>query len=296
MSSCAEWTAECVLDAKAVLAEGPCWLEDRQALLWVDIEGSRICLFDPTSGEHRQWQTPSHVGVAVPTRKHDWLAATQQGFARLDPENGQWTPLVDPESHLPGNRFNDGKCDPQGRFWAGSIAYDRTPGAASLYRLDANLAVRKMLPDVSTSNGLTWSLDGTTFYYIDTPTRRVDAFDFDGATGEISGRRTILNVPEEMGKPDGMTIDRDGMLWIALWGGHCVSRWNPQNGELLGRVHVAAERVSSCCFGGPDYRQLYITTARTGLSDEALRDQPLAGGIFRVETGHQGLPCTPFAG
>jgi len=296
MSGIPEWTAECVLDAKATLAEGPCWLESHQALLWVDIEGSSICLFDPQTGDNQKWPTPSHVGVAVPTRCGDWLAATQHGFLRLDPATGEITMLVDPEEELPRNRFNDGKCDPQGRFWAGSISYDRTPGAASLYRLDENLSVQRMLADVSTSNGLTWSLDGSTFYYIDTPTRRVDAFDFSPTTGEISHRRTVIRVPEEMGKPDGMTIDREGMLWIALWGGWCVSRWDPVQGELLGRVHVAAERVSSCCFGGPDFSQLYITTARSGLDQEGLDNQPLAGGLFRVETGHQGLPCTPFAG
>lgn len=296
MTGIQEWTADCVLDGKATLAEGPCWLEAEQALLWVDIEGSRIGLFEPATGDNREWPTPCHVGVVVPTTRGDWLAATQQGFFRFDPQTGELEPLVDPESDLPGNRFNDGKCDPQGRFWAGSIAYDRTPGAASLYCLDRDLQVRKMLADVSTSNGLTWSLDGTTFYYIDTPTRRVDAFDFAVESGEISQRRTVISIPEEMGKPDGMTIDRDGMLWVALWGGSCVSRWDPRTGTLLGKVHVAAERVSSCCFGGPDYRQLYITTARSGLSPEALESQPLAGGLFCVELEHQGLAPTPFAG
>ncbi len=294
--SVAEWTAECVLDAKATLAEGPSWLAGRQALLWVDIESSRVHLFDPATGADQTWELPSHVGVAVPTAHGDWLAATQQGFIRLDPESGALTRLSDPEADLPRNRFNDGKCDPQGRFWAGTISYDRTPGAASLYRVDAALTVTKMVSDVSTSNGLTWSLDGRTMFYIDTPTRRVDAFDFDAVAGTLANRRTVIRVPEELGKPDGMTIDRKGMLWVALWGGSCVTRWNPGTGELLGRVHVAAERTSSCCFGGPDYDTLYITTARSGLTEEALARQPLAGGIFAVRTGQQGLPCRLFAG
>jgi sugar lactone lactonase YvrE len=291
-----QWTAQCVLDAKAVLAEGPCWLEDQQKLLWVDIEGSRVHVFDPASGEDRYFDMPSHVGVAVPTERGDLLAATQKGFVRLDPATGAITPLFDPEADLPGNRFNDGKCDPQGRFWAGSIAYDRTPKVASLWRLDAQLNVQRMVADVSTSNGLTWSLDGKTMYYIDTPTRRVDAFDFDGPSGEIRGRRTIIRVPEDMGKPDGMTIDGQGMLWVALWGGWAVSRWNPDSGALLGKIEVPVERVSSCCFGGPDFRTLYITTARSGLSPDALDAQPLAGGLFHVTTGYQGGPCVRFAG
>jgi sugar lactone lactonase YvrE len=290
------WQAECVLDIKATLAEGPCWLEDRQKLLWVDIEGSKVNLFDPASGKNQAWPAPSHVGVAVPTRRGDFLLATQQGFMRLDPESGQLSPLVDPESHLPGNRFNDGKCDPQGRFWAGSIAYDRTPEVASLYRLTPELQYERMVDKVSTSNGMAWSLDGRTMYYIDTPTRRVDAFDFDGERGVIANRRTVIRVPEQLGKPDGMTIDREGMLWVALWGGRCVTRWDPARGELLGRIEVAAERVSSCCFGGTDYRTLFITTARTGLSPEALDLQPLAGGLFAAEPGYQGLPPMRFGG
>jgi sugar lactone lactonase YvrE len=265
-------------------------------MLWVDIEGCRVGLFDPAGKANRTWPMPVHVSVAVPTRRGDFLAATRDGFVRLNPETGVLTPLADPEADLPGNRFNDGKCDPQGRFWAGSISYERTPEVCSLYRLDASLQVRRMVTRVSTSNGLAWSLDGRTMYYIDTPTRRVDAFDFDGSTGEIANRRTIIRVPEELGKPDGMTIDREGMLWVALWGGRAVSRWNPLSAELLGKVQVAAERVSSCCFGGADYDTLYITTARTGLSDEALTAQPMAGGLFAVQTGHRGLPCVPFAG
>lgn len=296
MAPIAEWTASCVLDAKATLGEGPSWLPERRVLLWVDIESALVCLFDPATGGNRVWKLPSHVGVAVPTVRGDLLVATQRGFVRLELETGSVTPLLDPEADVPGNRFNDGKCDPQGRFWAGSIAYDRTPGAASLYRLDPSLDVRKMVSQVSTSNGLAWSLDGKVLYYIDTPTRRVDAFDFDGGSGDIANRRTIIKVPEDLGKPDGMTIDQEGMLWVALWGGWCVTRWNPATGELLGKVHVAAERTSSCCFGGDSHDMLYITSARTGLDSEALSRQPLAGGVFAVHTGHRGLPCVPFGG
>lgn len=290
------WKAECVLSIPAVLGEGPCWLDDQRVLVWVDIESSQVCRFDPATGLNRSWTMPSHTGSAVPTLRGDLLVSTQQGFFRLDPDTGAQTFIVDPERDLPGNRFNDGKCDPQGRFWAGTISYDRTPGAASLYRLDAQLRVTRMLDNVTTSNGMAWSNDGRTMYYIDTPTRRVDAFDFDPQQGTIANRRTVIAVPESLGKPDGMTIDRDGMLWVALWGGYCVSRWDPLRGELIGKVEVAAERTSSCCFGGPELRHLYITTARTGLDAQAIARQPLAGCLFCAEVDAQGRPCSRFAG
>lgn len=291
-----EWSAACVLDAKATLAEGPNWLEATQTLLWVDIEQSRICFFEPTSGQNRVLQLDNHVGVAVPTHSGDLLAATFGGFVRVDVETGSVTPICDPESDLPRNRFNDGKCDPLGRFWAGSISYDRTPGAANLYCLEASGEVTRRLNGVSTSNGLAWSEDCTTFYYIDTPTRRVDRFDYEPESGTISNRTTIIRVPEAIGKPDGMTIDREGMLWVALWGGGAVTRWNPRTGEMIGRIPLPAERITSCCFGGPDYDQLYITSARTGLTDEELEAQPLAGGLFCASVGVAGYPCVPFAG
>jgi sugar lactone lactonase YvrE len=296
-----EWSAECVLDAQATLAEGPSWLEETQTLLWVDIEESRICLFDPSSGKNRVLQLPNHVGVAVPSTNGDLVAATFDGFVRVDLASGAMTPIADPEQALPRNRFNDGKCDPRGRLWAGSISYDREPGAANLYRLtggsgDHDAEVQLMLDGVSTSNGLAWNEDGTAFYYIDTPTRQVDRFDYDAESGAISNRTTVIQVPEELGKPDGMTIDREGMLWVALWGGSAVTRWNPQTGELIGRIPLPAERITSCCFGGADYQQLFITCARTGLTDDQLRQQPLAGGIFRADVGVSGYPCVAFSG
>ncbi len=296
MSRVAHWKSDCIWQANALLAEGPCWLPERQALLWVDIESSEVHCLDPYGKNEQVWKMPCHVGVAVPTRRGDFLTATRDGFMRLDPNTGAITTLVDPENDRPGNRFNDGKCDPQGRFWAGTLSYQRTPHAAALYRLDPDLSVHRMLADVTTSNGLAWSLDGHTMYYIDTPTRRVDAFDFDPHTGSICNRRTVVTIDESLGKPDGMTIDVEGMLWVALWGGWAVGRWNPQTGQLLGKVEVPVERTSSCCFGGPDYATLFITTARTGLVPAALEQQPLAGSLFAVETGIRGLPPVPFAG
>jgi sugar lactone lactonase YvrE len=204
--------------------------------------------------------------------------------------------VTDPEQDLPGNRFNDGKCDPAGRFWAGTLALDGTPKVASLYRIDADLSVHKMLGEVSCSNGIVWTLDGQTMYYIDTFLRRVDAFDYEYQTGEISGRRVAFEIPSEMGFPDGSTLDSEGMLWVALWQGGAVSRWNPETGELLQVVKVPAPNVTSCAFGGPNLDRLYITTARNGMSDQALAEHPLAGGVFFADVSATGLPAFAFAG
>ena len=291
-----EFKAECVLEAQATLGEGSWWDADIERLWWVDIESSLVCRYNPANGANRTWPMGAHVGTLVPTLKGDLITAGFHGFQRLDPESGKVTDVIDPEADRPNTRFNDGKCDPQGRFWAGTIPYDRTPGAANLYVLDANLKVRQALDNLGNSNGLTWNAAGDTMYYIDTPTRRVDAFDFDGATGSISNRRQVVRVPDDMGKPDGMTIDAEGMLWVCLWGGWAVSRWDPQSGELLAKVNLPVKRVTSCAFGGADLEDLYITTARSGMEAEELSEQPLSGGLFRAHPGVQGVPLPKFAG
>jgi sugar lactone lactonase YvrE len=205
--------------------------------------------------------------------------------------------IADPEAHLPGNRFNDGKCDPAGRFWAGTmrIAEDQV-GAGSLYCLDRDLTVRKMWEGITIANGIAWSSDAKTMYYIDTPTCAVAAFDYDLATGSIANRREIIRTPKEAGFPDGMTIDAEGMLWVAYWQGWRVVRWDPSTGEMLATVELPVERVTAPWFGGPNLDELYITTARIGLSDEARAQQPLAGSLFRARVGVAGLPAFEFAG
>ena len=176
------------------------------------------------------------------------------------------------------------------------MAYDESEGAGSLFVLDADLSVRTMADNVSISNGLAWSADGHTLYYIDTPTCRVDAFDFDPDTGNISNRRTVLRIPDGMGYPDGMSIDEEDMLWIAFWDGWGVRRWDPRTGKELARIEVPAARTTACCFGGENVDQLFITSARTGLSDADLAQQPHAGGLFQVDVGVRGRSTNQFAG
>jgi sugar lactone lactonase YvrE len=289
-------SVELIIDAHATLAEGPVWDSRTQRLFWVDILERRVHSFDPQNGAQQVFEIGQYVGAAVPRRSGGLLLAVQHGFAHLDLATGAVTPLLAVEAHLPDNRFNDGKCDPAGRFWAGTMSLNNKHGAGSLYRLDADHAVHRMVADVSISNGLAWNSDHTTMYYIDTPTLTVTAFDYDHASGAVTNRRVVVTLPAGSGGPDGMTIDAEGMLWVAHWGGFCVSRWNPATGEMLQKIDLPTAHVTSCCFGGPNLDELYITTASYGLSDEARTTQPAAGGIFRARPGVRGLPADSYAG
>jgi len=288
-------TADCVLDAKAVLGEGPVWRAETQDLVWVDIESARVCCFNPATGENQTWDVGEKPGLAVPTKQGDLILGTSVGFVRLDLASGVLSPIIDPEQDLPNNRFNDGKVDPEGRLWAGTMGMDETPNVGSLYRLNRNLSADKLFDQVSISNGMAWTSDQKTFYYIDSPTRRVDVFDCDMAGGTVSDRRTAFGLPEGMGYPDGMCIDNEGMLWVALWQGWGVARF-ALGGALLAKVEVPVECVTSCCFGGENWDELYITTSSRDLDETGRAEQPLAGGLFRCRPGVSGPPTNLFLG
>lgn len=289
--------AELILDAKALLGEGPIWDARRQALYWVDIAGCAVHIFDPAAGSDRAIDVGQPVGTVVPRRSGGVMVALRDGFAALDTETGRLTLIADPEAHLPQNRFNDGKCDPAGRFWAGTMrqAEDRA-GAGSLYRLDPDGSVHKMWEGITVANGLAWSLDARTMYYIDTPTKMVVAFEYDIATGAIANPRPVVSTPDGPGFPDGMTIDAEGMLWVAYWDGWRVVRWDPATGQALAIIELPVQRPTAPWFGGPNLDQLFITSARIGLSAEALAGQPHAGGIFVARPGARGLPAFEYAG
>lgn len=289
-------SVECVYEAKAQLGEGPSWLPKLKQLLWVDIEKSRVHLFDPATRTNRTFEVGSHVGCAVPGANGNLFIAGAKGFAELIPGTGEVRPIVHPEAHLPGNRFNDGKADPAGRFWAGSLPYAEKDPEGALYVLDEHRRAHPVLRDIRISNGLAWSADHRTMYYIDTPTMRVDAFDFDPATSGISNRRTVIRVPEGVGYPDGMTIDREGMLWIGMWDGWAVLRWDPKTGRQIAKIELPVARVTACCFGGDQLDELYLTTASTRLDAAALARQPLAGALFRVKPGVGGFAPFEYRG
>jgi len=284
-----------VLDAKAVLGEGPVWRAETQDLVWVDIESARVCCFNPATGENQTWDVGEKPGLAVPTKQGDLILGTSVGFVRLDLASGVLSPIIDPEQDLPNNRFNDGKVDPEGRLWAGTMGLDEAPNVGSLYRLNRNLSTDKLFDQVTISNGMAWTSDQKTFYYIDSPTRRVDVFDCDMAGGTVSDRRTAFELPEGMGYPDGMSIDNEGMLWVALWQGWGVARFAP-GGALLAKVEVPVECVTSCCFGGENWDELYITTSSRDLDETGRAEQPLAGGLFRCRPGVSGPPTNLFLG
>ena len=287
-----------VLDAKARLGEGAVWDAGRQVLYWVDIEGQQVHVFDPVSGRDRGIAVGDYVGTVVPRARGGVCLTLGRTFAALDLETAAISVLAEPEEErsLLGNRFNDGKCDPRGRFWAGTMAVSESPGAGGLYRLDADHRVRRMLDGVSISNGIVWSAAAGRMYFIDTPTREVAVFDYDDATGAISNRRVAVRFPDGHGWPDGMAIDAEGQLWIAEWDGGCVSRWDPESGRLLRRIELPVARVTSCAFGGPRLDEMYVTTAWSRLADDARRAQPAAGGLFRLDPGVRGTPTFAFEG
>jgi sugar lactone lactonase YvrE len=289
-----EFAAECVLQTEAVLGEGPVWDQSRRCLWWVDIEQRQLRFFDPATGVDRSWDVGHRIGFAQPTSKGDLVIGTQCGLMRFEPATGVATPILDPEDHLPENRFNDAKCDPAGRLWAGTMGVSEAAGLGSVYRIDKSWRIDRMIQGVTVSNGLAWAADGNTMFYIDSPTRRVDAFDFNPGTGDIANRRTAIEVVN--GFPDGMCIDNAGNLWVALWGGWGVACFDPRTRSQIAKVEVPVEAVTSCCFGGQNLEELFITTASRDLDIAGHRQQPLAGSIFVVRPGISGPVPPVFAG
>ena len=290
------FSSECVLAARATLGEGACWFADEQRLYWVDILKSEVHRFDPATGKDESRKTPCHVSLVQPTTRGDLVLGTRDGIARMDFESGKFTLLCDPESDIPGNRFNDGKPDPRGRLFAGTIAYDGSDKKAALWRIEPDLTATKLIDHVGNSNGLGWSPDLKTFYWTDTKTGCVFAFDYDALTGDISNRRVIVEVDKSIGRPDGLTVDAEGFLWTALWAGHGVARWNPATGELVAKVECPAANVTCPAFGGPDLDVLYFTTAQKGRDEAEPSPEAEAGNLFAAKVGVRGLPGFAFAG
>ncbi|WP_339241488.1 SMP-30/gluconolactonase/LRE family protein [Paenibacillus sp. FSL R5-0517] len=272
----------------ALLGEGPSWDAENNRLLWVDIESFKVHVYDPATGQDQAYDVGEHVGAVVPYRGDEVVVALRSGFHTFHLITGELHAIEDPEQDKDTNRFNDGKCDAKGRFWAGTMSMNNKSKAGSLYCLEEGQPVRTMVQGVSTSNGLGWSPDRKTMYYIDTPTRSIDRFDFDLTAGTIQNRTSVIHIPEEFGFPDGMTVDGEGMLWVAHWGGGRITRWNPDTSELLQQIDIPADQVTSCCFGGPDLEELYITTARIGIKEERLKATPDAGSLFVVRPGVKG--------
>ena len=288
--------AELVLDAQAELGEGTFWHSGQKCLYWLDVEKRQLHCFDPSTQVNLSESLDRRVACIVPTNDDSLLLAGEGGIEEYWPETDEWTVLVNPEESLLSNRLNDGKASPEGRFWFGSLSMTQERNQASLYVMDYDGNVRQILPGLTNSNGLGWSLDGKTLYHIDTPTRQISAFDYDAGLGNIRNRRIVVRFPDdpEMGHPDGMTVDSEGMIWVAHWEGARVTRWDPESGAILAEVRVPATQVTSVAFGGEALDTLYITSARYNLTPEKLVGQPYAGGLFAVEPGVTGLPTNVF--
>jgi len=286
----------CVWPANATLGEGPVWVARESAIYWVDIKGRSLHRYKPGSGERGSWPIPAQLSALAPRAGGGFVCATRDGFALLflDGDSPRLEMLGGPEGDLPGNRFNDGKADAAGHFWAGSMDDSEERPTGALYRLDPDLSWRQMDADYVITNGPAFSPDGRTLYHTDTLQRCIYAFDLDEG-GEPGNKRLFLQLPESSGHPDGMTVDAEGCLWVCHWGGWGITRFSPE-GEAIGRIELPVANVTCCTFAGENLDELYITSARKGLSDEELAQQPLAGGLFHCRPGVRGLATPLFRG
>lgn len=286
--------AECVLPVAAHLGEGPVWSESDNRLIWLDILSPAVHVFDPATGDDAAIKVSRMVTSIAPRRGGGHAVMTQNGLELFDIATGALTPLVDPEADIATNRFNDAKCDRRGRFWAGSMALDASGPTGSLYCIEGDGSWRRVDTGFTVSNGMDWSPDDRLMYFADSALGCVFAYDFDLESGSLSNRRVLVQIPPTEGKPDGLTVDAEGYLWVAVWDGWSVRRYAP-DGRLDRVVGVPVPRPSSCCFGGPNLDRLYITSGRIRLAERMLVEAPLSGGVFMFEPGVRGQPGGMFA-
>ncbi|GAB2750997.1 SMP-30/gluconolactonase/LRE family protein [Streptomyces bullii] len=282
----AKGACEVAVRAEADLGEGPTWDAKTGRLLWIDILGARIHTYDPVTGRRTVRRTDQHVGAVKPRSNGGLVLNLRDGIGLLDPDGTfRWLH----REPVPGRRANDAAVAPDGALWAGTMRYDEAPGGGTLSRVTGDGTVEAVLDDVAVSNGTGWSPDGRLMYYIDSPTRRVDVFDHQD--GRVSGRRPFAEIEEGAGFPDGLTVDAEGCVWVALWQGAAVRRYTP-DGTLDRVIELPVPLVTACAFGGADLTDLYVTTARTGLT----APPALAGSLFVVPGAGKGLAQPEFAG
>ena len=282
-------TAEQYTDPLAEHGEGPVWSPAWGGLAWVDMLAGDVLRVDE-AGLVQRWSVGPVAAAFRPRRRGGVVIATEHEFVLADDFGGPTRTVASVVSD-PAVRFNDGGCDPAGGFWCGTMAYDESPGRGELFRLSPDGAVERMLTDVTISNGLAWTADGTRAYYIDTPTGRIDVFDADGAAG-LADRRPFVAIDPADGFPDGLTLDAEDRVWVALWGGAAVRCYDP-DGSMIEQVELPVPKVTACTFGGPELDELYITTSREGDDTDA---HPTAGALYRHQPGARGRPVLPFAG
>ncbi len=280
-----------ILHARARLGEGPVWSAPSSRLYWVDIYNHRVHWLDLETQKAQFYDVGYTVGAIATTTANRLIMAQQHRLAFLDPQMGRIDPIRDIEADLPHNRFNDGKCDPAGRFWFGSMSSIGPQG--SLYRYDPDGTLHTLETGLTVSNGLGWSPDQRKFYLADSPLRQIYVYDYDVATGAIANRRVHVDLTAESFFPDGLTVDAEGCLWVAMWDGWCIQRFDPA-GTFMEAVNMPVQRPTSCTFGGPDLKTLYITSASVGLSEAEIEQSFFSGDLFALHTETRGLPTSAF--
>jgi len=281
--------AELVFDCKNLIGEGALWDSQHNCLYWVDILNGKVMCWDEDSSEVITYDVGKYVGTVAISEYGKLLLALQDGIYLYDPSDGVLECISEIESDIPLNRFNDGKCDPAGRFWAGTMQINPIEATGSLYLLSENLEIKKKLYGITISNGLTWSLDHQKMYYIDTPTLEIKCYHFDPKSSNIEFDSVVAKVDGNNGVPDGMTIDENGNLWVAMYGGGCVNCFEEVSGKIIDKITLPTLHVTSCVFGGEDLSTLYITTAMDGLTKSEIVRQPYAGGLFKAKPGVKGV-------
>ncbi|EAZ82352.1 SMP-30/gluconolactonase/LRE family protein [Algoriphagus machipongonensis] len=282
------------IPSQCFLAEGPYWHSDRQSFFWVDIENGNLFEHSPKSGDTNTINFPHRLTVVLEGKENELILGLDCKLAKYHLESKELTWIAEVEQEFPLHRFNDGKVDPKGRIWIGTLSTLFTESAGSLYRVGKDLKPVKQLDQLTISNGMAWTEDNQTFYFIDTPTREIKAFSFDLESGYIRFERIAVEIPEELGFPDGMCIDQEGMLWVAHYGGFGVIRWDPTTGEMIDKIELPVPHVTSCCFGGENLDTLLITTAQENLSEQQLLEYPMSGDVFMVKTNTRGFEANKY--
>jgi sugar lactone lactonase YvrE len=280
--------AKTLYPAQSLLGEGPLWHAERNSCFWVDIERGMLFEYHWVSKETKTWKFDGRLTSVCPSIENGLILSLNAGIARFDLTTEKLELLLDIESEIKNNRCNDAKCDSSGRLWIGTMDMDFKLGAASLYCIDKNLSIEKKLGNLTISNGMAWTADNQRMYFIDSPTQTIKSYIFDANSGAILFDKNAVHIPEEMGTPDGMCIDHEGMLWVAHWGGFGVYRWNPANGDLLEKIEIPVPHVTSCAFAGENLDHLIITTARGNLNEDELKKYPESGNVFILKTKFRG--------
>lgn len=285
---------KCVWEAEASLGEGPLWVEHENAVYWVDIFSNKVHRYSLADGARKTWTFEEPVTSLAEREQGGFVATVRDGFAFVDLDSGSFEAIEMPETGIANNRFNDGKVDAQGRYWAGTMDESQKLESGALYCLHGDLSLHKMDENYIITNGPTFSVDSKTLYHTDTIKRTIYAFDLN-PKGEISNKRVFVQLEnEDEGSPDGMTIDSDNCLWLCHFGGSRITRYSPE-GEVLQVIPMPVPNITSCTFAGSNLDTLYITTARFLVSEEDLSKYPLAGGLFSCKPGVQGIATACFA-